>query len=267
MGNDRDYAIHSENEPQRLERQAELIGIERYLNHIPYSRGEHILDAACGSGSMTRLLAQSVQDGRLTGIDIRPDYLDFARKAAAREGLQSIEFTEASILNLPFAANSFDGCWASLVLHWLTASERVKAVQELFRVLRPGGWVVCTEPDGVADGFLSIEPSLGAEWSAVMHAVLEPNMGRKLYSLIEDAGAQDITIAIHPYWFRAIGSVAAEVLDIHDQLHKAALPAVIQVLGSTEKAEKHIERIRAELQRPDSVLYPLSFIVSGCKAH
>ena len=90
-------------------------------------------------------------------------------------------------------------------------------------------------------------------------------MGRKLYSLLEGVGAHDITMAIRPYWFRAIGSASAELLDMHDKLAKAAMPAAAKILGGEERARQHFERIREELQRPDSVVYPLSFIVCGRK--
>ena len=55
----------------------------------------------------------------------------------------------ADLLDIPFPDEHFDLAWACLVLHWLAPDDVERAMSELLRVLRPGGWVVCAEPDGV----------------------------------------------------------------------------------------------------------------------
>ena len=55
----RPYAIHSDSECDRLERQAALAGLEHHLRHVPVPEAAYILDAGCGSGAMTRCFGGS----------------------------------------------------------------------------------------------------------------------------------------------------------------------------------------------------------------
>ena len=55
----RPYVIHSDKECERLELQARLAKIEQHLQYLPVSRRDRVLDAGCGSGSMSRLIARS----------------------------------------------------------------------------------------------------------------------------------------------------------------------------------------------------------------
>ena len=54
---DRAYAIHSDEECERLEAQARLAHISSHLKYLPLKPGMSVLDAGCGSGSMTRQIA------------------------------------------------------------------------------------------------------------------------------------------------------------------------------------------------------------------
>jgi 2-polyprenyl-3-methyl-5-hydroxy-6-metoxy-1,4-benzoquinol methylase len=88
----RPYAIHSSTECERLEKQAALAGLPDHLRFVPVPPQARILDAGCGSGSMTRLLASTHRDAHVVGIDLRADYISYARERASQEGLHNIEF-------------------------------------------------------------------------------------------------------------------------------------------------------------------------------
>jgi cyclopropane fatty-acyl-phospholipid synthase-like methyltransferase len=81
----RPYAIHSDEECERLELQARLANIEGHLRYLPVSPDNRVLDAGCGSGSMSRLLARSFPRAEVVGVDLREQYLDFARSFASAE--------------------------------------------------------------------------------------------------------------------------------------------------------------------------------------
>jgi ubiquinone/menaquinone biosynthesis C-methylase UbiE len=115
----RPYAIHSTTECDRLERQAMLAGSADHLSHVPVPSHAHILDAGCGSGSMSRLLASTHPDAKVVGIDVRSDYVAYARERAAQEGLNSVEFREGDIFHLPFSDAEFDVVWSKYVLQWV----------------------------------------------------------------------------------------------------------------------------------------------------
>src|SRR5690242_20583987 len=145
----RPYAIHSDNECERLEKQALLAGLDDHLRHVPISAGAaRILDAGCGSGAMTRCFASHYPDATVVGLDIRPNYIAYASRLAGQHGLQNVEFRHGSVFELPFADATFDVVWSKYVMQWIYQPE--KAVAEFRRVAKPSGVVVCCNFDGFA---------------------------------------------------------------------------------------------------------------------
>jgi ubiquinone/menaquinone biosynthesis C-methylase UbiE len=102
------------------------------LDRVALKRQESMLDIACGTGVVVRLAAQRGHPGRLVGID-----LNAAMLAIARVKSTTIEWIEGSALNLPFQANSFDAVVCQLGLQFFP--DRLLALQEMVRVLKPGG--------------------------------------------------------------------------------------------------------------------------------
>lgn len=91
------------------------------------------LDAGCGTGDMLQWL--STQSASVTGLDISTTALDFCRK----RGLENL--VHGSVTDLPFDAGSFDLVTSFDVFVQLPELPDVsKALREMHRVLRPGGW-------------------------------------------------------------------------------------------------------------------------------
>ena len=120
----RPYAIHSDEECERLELQARLANVEGHLRHLPVAPGNRVLDAGCGSGSMSRLLARSFPRAEVVGVDLREQYLDFARRLATAENIRNLMFRSADVFALPFADESFDIVWTKYLLQWLKEPKR-----------------------------------------------------------------------------------------------------------------------------------------------
>src|SRR5947209_7790416 len=138
----RPYVIHSDDECERLEKQASLARLEDHLRHVPVPIGPaRILDAGCGSGAMTRCFASHYPDASVVGLDIRPDYVAYAHHLADQYGVKNVEFRDGSVFELPFANATFDLVWSKYVMQWIFEPE--KAVAEFRRVTKPGGVVVC----------------------------------------------------------------------------------------------------------------------------
>jgi SAM-dependent methyltransferase len=111
--------------------------------------GEKILDAGCGTGSLTGVLATNTGVASIVGVDLSEIYLD-AAKDNIRD--QRVIFQKSDITALPFTDGAFDRCYSLLVLQFVP--ESLKALQELRRVVRPGGSVVAAVWDsfgGVPD--------------------------------------------------------------------------------------------------------------------
>jgi ubiquinone/menaquinone biosynthesis C-methylase UbiE len=105
----------------------------------PGSRG---LDAGCGIGSHTLLLAEAVApDGHVTGLDLRPAVLALARETAAKSRLsQYVSFQEGDVRRLPFDADTFDWVWSVDCVGY-APGEPVPLLRALARVVKPGGSV------------------------------------------------------------------------------------------------------------------------------
>lgn len=107
--------------------------------------GSYGLDAGCGIGAITRLLSGSVgKNGRVIGLDLSRDFINYARNNNQTE---SIQFIEGDVNALPFDDDSFDWVW-SVDTVWPgpkesgCPSENPSAIiKEFYRVLKPGGRV------------------------------------------------------------------------------------------------------------------------------
>ena len=113
------------------------------LPHL--SAGMDVLDVGCGVGSIALDLAPRIAPGRIVGIDADPEQIEVARKSAGERRIENAEFRVASVYDLPFAEGSFDAAYANAVLIYVP--DRVRALTEMRRVLRPGGVAAVSDDD------------------------------------------------------------------------------------------------------------------------
>ncbi|PZR07004.1 MAG: SAM-dependent methyltransferase [Archangium gephyra] len=115
-------------------------------NELLNLRGdERVLDVGCGRGAVLLLAAQRLTTGRATGIDLwqaqdqSGNALEATQRNAKAEGV-NVELHTGDMRALPFADASFDLVVSSLAVHNVPDDEgRAKAVDEMLRVLAPGG--------------------------------------------------------------------------------------------------------------------------------
>ncbi len=127
---------------------------------------EKVLDVGCGLGRMTIGVARHLNTGKVIGIDIW-DKMEIPGNSPERayanaqiEGvLDRVEFETGNVLSIPFADNLFDVVTSSSVINNLHGdSEKIRAFEEIFRVLRPGGKFLLLEPLRDLWGFLAFTP-------------------------------------------------------------------------------------------------------------
>lgn len=106
--------------------------------------GERVLDLACGTGLNFPHLHELVgAGGQVVGLDLTPAMLDIARKVIEIKGWKNVEVREGDAAHLPFADASFDKVLISFALNIIP--DYVKAIEEAWRVLAPGGRFVALE--------------------------------------------------------------------------------------------------------------------------
>ncbi len=95
-----------------------------------------LLDAGCGPGQLSSVVARVNPDLTVAGLDIDPDMLALARRDRMKIGID-VDYCLGDVQRLPFADGSIDFVLTSLSLHhW---SEPADAFKEFQRVLKPGG--------------------------------------------------------------------------------------------------------------------------------
>lgn len=121
-------------------------------------KGERALDVACGTGAVTRLLADRVGPaGNVVGLDINPGMLAVARLSAPSP---NIEWLEGSAVRMPLADASFDAVVCQQGLQFFP--DRPAALSEMRRVLKRGGRLAlsCWRSIEHTPGYLVLEQVL-----------------------------------------------------------------------------------------------------------
>lgn len=260
------YVIHSDDEPQRLDRQAALYGTEDDLRHVALQPGAKVLDAGCGSGSATRLFALSQNSATVVGLDRNAQYLDYASRQAAKQGIRNVTFRVGDVLALPFGDAEFDLVWSKHLLQWVR--QRDRALEEFVRVTRPGGRVVACNWDGFCLQQYPVDVDTQRdleEWFAAAERDLgfDNFIGRKLPSMFKAIGLTDVKVdIIRDRVFCGFGGDTERAWNWEVQW-RSAFPFSVTVFGSPERAEMATTRILKRLNDPEVFLYTTLFYVEG----
>jgi SAM-dependent methyltransferase len=187
---------YSEREEERLLDQAETL--TELLHHdTQYSSGSKVLEAGCGVGAQTVILARSSPRARITSIDISPLSIRQAQQRLEKESIINVDFQTADIFNLPFDEDSFDHVFVCFVLEHL--SDPQGALVGLKKVLKPGGTLTVIEGDHGSAYFYpeSDEAMRTIQCLVKIQAQANGNslIGRQLYPLLHGAGFNPIHIS------------------------------------------------------------------------
>ena len=99
-----------------------------------------ILDAGCGTGYFTRELTQRFNPDQIYAVDLAAGMLNYAADKTAEADQSRTHWAQTDVEHLPFADNSFDLVYSSLVVQWCADLEAF--FREAKRVLKPGGILV-----------------------------------------------------------------------------------------------------------------------------
>jgi ubiquinone/menaquinone biosynthesis C-methylase UbiE len=166
------------------------------LDRLAPKAGERVLDIGCGPGLTSLALAEAVgPQGMVQAIDIAEPMLALARQRCVEHANVQVQKQDAA--QLPYPDGSFDSALATQVYEYVP--DVVQALQELRRVLRPGGRALIVDTDWES-----------AVWSsrndARMRTVLEtwnqhipwPQLPRMLNQALQRAGFSDVQVEVMP---------------------------------------------------------------------
>jgi ubiquinone/menaquinone biosynthesis C-methylase UbiE len=149
-----------------------------------------LLDVGCGQGYALLALARAAGTGRFVGVDVSTMMLDAARTRASKAGLD-VTFKEASATDLPFDDHEFDSIRCERVLQWLPDPQL--AVDEMVRVVRPGGRIVLLDTDWRTYGSTA-DQELEAEMFSAPTVWPSPHAGGFLRNYLLTAGVSDVEV-------------------------------------------------------------------------
>lgn len=156
---------------------------EHLYQQIGLTAGQRVLEVGCGTGAITSHLGR-FSPVRAFGLDHNAGFLSLAR-----EEQPGVGFVCADALHIPHPNAAFYVTLSHLFLLWMAEPQR--ALAEMRRVTRPGGWVLAlAEPD--YGGRIDYPPRL-AELGRLQAAALrrqgaDPIRGRELAHLFIEAG-------------------------------------------------------------------------------
>ena len=187
---------YSAREDQRLRDQAQTLA-ELLHQDTVYPAGSRVLEAGCGVGAQTVILARNNPGALFTSVDLSPASVAAAKAATGRAGISNVTFQPADIFKLPFPRASFEHVFVCFVLEHL--QEPVKALRCLKTVLKPGGTLTVIEGD---HGSTLFHPHSDPAWKTIRclidlqaQAGGDALIGRRLFPVVRAAGFRKAVVS------------------------------------------------------------------------
>jgi SAM-dependent methyltransferase len=162
-----------------------------------YPPGSSVLEAGCGIGAQTVILARNSPGARFTSIDLSADSLDAARARAGEAGIENVTFRQADVFDLPFPPGSFDHVFVCFLLEHL--ADPARALGVLRSELRPGGTLTVIEGDHGSTFFhpdgRSAHRAIRCLVELQARAGGDALIGRKIYPLLTAAGLSSVQVS------------------------------------------------------------------------
>lgn len=186
---------YSKEEANRLLDQANTLA-NLLHEDTKYPAGSKVLEAGCGVGAQTIMLAKNSPDAQITSIDISEDSIKQVKELVKQNGFTNVKFQTADLFNLPFEDESFDHIFVCFVLEHL--QDPVAALKSLKRVLKKGGSITVIEGDHGSCYFYPESKEAIKAWECLIECQkrfdCNPMIGREIYPLLMNSGFRNIRV-------------------------------------------------------------------------
>lgn len=232
---------YSEIEASRLNDQADSLANLLHYDSV-WNDDSIVLEAGCGVGAQTKIVAPKNKNSKFISIDISFDSVNQAKSLIDSKGIDNVEFKQADIFDLPFEDEYFDHIFLCFVLEHLP--NPIEALKKLKKVLKTNGTITLIEGD---HGSTYFHPDSKDAQNAIQCQVElqkrnggDANIGRKLFPLLEKAGYSGIKVSprqvyvddSNPNWV--------------DGFTKNTFTAMIKGISDVAISEKLITRTKME---------------------
>jgi arsenite methyltransferase len=215
--------------------------------------GDRVLDAGCGPGFyVAETLDRVGPEGSVVGVDMSGPMLAVAAKRC--EGRPNVAFHEGSVTALPVGDAEFDRALSVQVLEYV--EDIPAALDELLRVLRPGGRVLIWDVDWATVSWHSRDPDRMQRFLRAWDEHLsDPSLPRTLSARMREAGFADVEMEAHAF--------ATD--DVSEETYAGSLVPLMAAFVGTEEAREWAEEQR-ELQRGgESYFACIQFCFTGTR--
>lgn len=130
---------------------------EKFLDWISHSPGLRWADVGCGTGALTQTILKRADPERVIGVEPSEGFLDLAKSSIQDE---RVEFKIGDARSLPLDDHKVDVVVSGLVLNFI--ADKARALQEMRRIVKPGGTIAAFVWDYAGDMQL-----IRYYWSAV----------------------------------------------------------------------------------------------------
>src|SRR5438477_10932793 len=239
----------------------------RNLGWFGLRDGMSILEVGSGPGFVTELLLALCPHSHITCVEIDPDLIIPAEQYLQSRGLQGrYSIVQGDLMKMDLPDDTFDFALASIVFQHLR--DPLGAVEEIRRVLKPGGRLVINDIDiGLGEIVEPFNPEADAI-EAKLHESRSlrggnPRIGRRLWRLLAAAGYVNIDLEVVPIHTDKVGIEAIFSTEWDPGGFKPALDMGVMTEADVETMHKAHIAFHAS---PDKYALFVSLMVCGQKA-
>ena len=227
-------------------------GTTNLMQRAGIGTGMRCLDAGCGGGDVSTLLARRVgAEGSVLGVDQDAASIEIARQEAESAGLGNLEFRVADVLGLDIA-DRFDAIYCRFLMTHLP--DRKRALDILLDQLKPGGIAIFEDVDFSGHFSFPESPAMQEYMRLYMAANQklggDPYFGLQLPAFLRDGGLQDVQVSVNQP-----AALEGDAKLINPITLEAALDRIVEAnLATVDQIEALADALYADARNPDMLV-------------